>query len=300
MKFDFDLIIGESDSKEESKIIVDKYRSEGFDNIRYVFFENDIESEMKVQKLCEIGAREYEYSMICRDRNIIDIDKYGDKLNALMNEKYTIISFLTSDRTDKLREFQSKEYTKKDEFFRELYWNLTSWGNSIINNDLCRYFANRRRTLKGSDNSFFLLETMFTYIAEVKDFKAYNYVEDVLLETHKSTSTWKFKDKMLDIWAKAWCETIDRLPAVYDKDKEYVKLTRSKYYHNFSSVKNLLSFRADGDFTLQSVKRNKKYIPMMSRTNIFWFYLIALLPQQPLFHLKYKVKKMEEPAIKRD
>lgn len=297
MKYDFDLIIGESDSNEESKGIVEKYRGQGYKNIHYWFFDGDIESEMKVQKLCEMGASEYEYLMICRDRNIIDIGQVGDRLTSLLNKKYTIISFLTSDRTNRIDEFQSREYINKIEFFHDLYWNLTSWGNSIINNELASYFSKIDRTLKGSDNSFFLLETMFTYIADIKEFKAYNLVDDILLETNKSTSTWKFKDRMLDIWAKAWCESIDRLPEIYDDEKAYVKYTRSMYYNGFSSIKNLLSFRADGDFTIESVRRNKKYIPMMSKTSIIWFYLISIMPKKPLSYLKYKIKKMDRPVI---
>lgn len=296
-KYDFDLIIGESDSKEESKHIVNQCRADGYDNVHYLFFDNDIESEMKVQKLCEIGAEKYEYLMVCRDRSMLNVEVFGDRLIELLNKRYTVVSFLTSDRTHRINEFESKEYNNAIGYFRDLYWNLTLWGNSVINNKIASSFAKQSRNIKGSDNSFFLLETMFNLFANDSEFSAYNWVEDVLLGTNQSTSTWKFNDKFLDIWARAWCETIDRLPCVYDPEKEYVKLSRSEYFCNFTDVKHLLSLRADGDFTLKSVSRNKAYIPQMTRTGSFWFYAISMLPMKPLSLLKYSIKKEERPKF---
>ena len=156
----------------------------------------------------------------------------------------------------------------------------------IINQDIAVFFAEQERAINGSDNSFFMLETVFSAIAFQKDFCAYNIVGNVMLNnTKRQKSTWRHKNKLLEIWAKAWCETINRLPPIYDEQKKYVKLSNDLNL-NYFAITHLLNFRAEGDFCLSSIRKNKKYIPEITNTSVFWFYFIAILPRVLLLGLK--------------
>lgn len=282
----YDLYVGESDEKQESKSVIKKYNDAGYNNLHYHFFENNPESEMKVQMLCQMVSDEYHYLWICRDGLLPSFDNIYSQLDELMGKEYNVISIMRNDRSVRKGHYVSQAYTNLNEFFRELYWHMTFWGSYIIDYEMGLYFSKQSRSLKGTDNSFFMLEVVFNYLAEKKNFSAYNIVGDTYCDLHPGQkSTWRHKDHLLKIWAKAWCDTIDRLPSVYDSDKTYVKLSNNLNL-NYFAIPKLLNFRAEGDFTTYSVKEYRKYIKEVANTPLLFFYAISLLPMKPMKFIK--------------
>ncbi len=291
-KYDVDLIIGDSSDDGETFSAVTE---SGNPNIIYKFYSDDVcrDGEQKVYLMFSELRGRYEYLWLCGDGYVPSLGEIYPLLSELMDREYAVISMMAPDRPRFPDRFKSREYLDAAEFFRDLYWHLTYWGACFFKNTVAGYFVENSCEIGGRKSSFVVLSAIFRYIAE-NGCRAYNCVGNVYSENiYKDKSTWRRKDCLLEIWARSWCDTIEALPAIYDREKRYVMRSNDENL-GFFRFARLLNWKYEGDLSLKSVRQNREYITRATGRPLILFYLAAIFPRALL-----KIPKMLYLRIRR-
>lgn len=272
---DIDVWIYDSSDNELTKKCVENYQQKGYTNLFYKFYSiND--DEYGVWKtyygLLEC-AKEYKFVWLSGDTTIIQINNIANQVKSCMEERYDIIHIYRSKDVH-----NSQAYSDCCEIFRLFWWSMTHWCSTILSSGILMAMRrNMEYNLKQKD-SFFTITSLFEFMAfhEVR----FYYIKDSLftVSPFRLKSTAHLKTGILQSWAKGQSESIDALPEIYDKYKSITKksIDRNIYLFSFGGV---IYLRADGNITMEKVREYKKYIKMVTKTPLLWFYLWALIPR---------------------
>lgn len=171
---------------------------------------------------------------------------------------------------------------------RKCVWRMLSLGSTIVSSRLMRECLDYDRAHEKEIQDLWIPMVYFRTLASRKQMKAvYLYIPDAIeINPYIQESFWRKQGLALWQWGERWCKVIDSLPTVYDAVKRETLLSHDRYRHVFSPL-SIVGLRAYGNFSLKDIKQYKMYIPMVTDTPVWFFYLAAVLIR-PWFAMKLK------------
>ena len=271
-----DIWIYDSSDNELTKEYIEGFRKKGYNNLFYKRYSanDDTYGLWKTYYGLLECAKKYKYVWLSGDTAIIQINRFVDQVKKCMEEKYDIIHIYQSKDVSK-----SQAYSDCREIFRLFWWSMTHWCSIIFSAETLNSMREIMECNLKQDKGSFVVGSVFELMA--KENIRFYYIKDSLftVSPFRSCSTAHSNKDILGQWAKMQSETIDALPEIYDKYKSITKksIDRNTYLFSFGGV---IYLRADGNITLEKVREYKKYIKMVTKTPLLWFYLWALIPQR--------------------
>lgn len=152
-------------------------------------------------------------------------------------------------------------------------WYLTLSGATIYSKrviDWCK--ANMHITIF---NNFQQLAFILGYSASVRD-TAY-WIQDSLIDVNqKKRSYWR--SNVLGVFTKDWYNLIKSFGAIFPQDHINHVLRSHSKNHKLYSLKNLLSYRAEGGFSNHEISKYKIWLELTSYRNIIFLRMITIIP----------------------
>ena len=227
-----DVVICDSSNNELTKRCVERFWEKGFNNLYYSFYANDGSDLLGGNKLYHAlneYKEKYEYIWLSGDTTVIDIERiYDDVESGIMQECDFIHIYRNSYGK------QTQYISDCNVFFRYFAWSMTHCCSYILSKKMVECVLNFASNLGKIDISFMFVDAIYEYIA-FHQFKAL-YIKDNLFQVspYRTKSTVHTQKRILEVWAKHWCDEIDALPAVYDNNKDFVKKSLSNNIGLFS------------------------------------------------------------------
>lgn len=272
---DIDVWIYDSSDNELTKKSVECFQQKGYTNLFYKFYSSNdnIYGSWKTYYSLLECAKEYKYVWLSGDTTIIQINNIMTQVRNCLKEKYDIIHIYQSKDVS-----QSQAYSDCCEIFRLFWWSMTHWCSVVFSADILDSMSRIMEQYLKQNNGYFIVASVFE-VMSIQPIRFY-YIKDSLytVSPFRVGSTDHLKRNILDSWAKLQSETIDSLSEIYDKYKDETKksIDRNIYLFSFGGV---IYLRADGNITMEKVREYKKYIKMVTKTPLLWFYLWALIPR---------------------
>lgn len=268
-----DILVVDSSTNLETNHVVNCF-SELYDNIIYDKYIEDQEVSSIDDKVFEISQKyihSYKYILFSSDRVIVNIEKiYNDIIFLFQNN----IDFIVYDNGKR----DLKYYNDGRDLLKEWGWRTTSLSSivfsSVFLEDAMSYFSPRHEKFRG----LWLMSTVF-YLISKKKFNSIVLCEKKIWiqNMNGEESFWITSENVLFQWGKNWCDVIDTYPKYYDYIKDEVILSHSKKTKLFS-ITGLLRMKITNNLKLEYVTKYSKYIKRVTKTNIFIFYLLSVLP----------------------
>ncbi len=209
----------DSSTNDETRCIVEKYVSAGFDNIIYV----PLEPGTPVYDKCDMiyagkGLKKrYKYIWISKDRAWVEESALREILETAKDD-YDII--LTATRPGDATFIDSAEelYLRWAPISTSINVALLSTKTLLKDYQIPDYGADYPFGLR----SFGHFYEMFNRIAQIKNPRiARVEMNKRIHQSDKGISTWE-SEIIFDVWNRAWVETNDMLPEIYAPYKDYV------------------------------------------------------------------------------
>lgn len=277
-----DIYICDSSKTENNKQLIEAKYEAGFNNIFFLqgeitSYTNQIydkfdEPDYKVVMAEKHLIDKYDYIWLSADGYILKIRELKDILVKFMNEDVDIIHFDDSNNDKK-----TIYYKDCREFYINDSWHMTKFSSAIIATHVIEKMNSQDSFRKYYGSCFLILMSIFDYCAK-HDFLAvhYNY-KYCTPNPLKRASGWILKGIAFNIFGKNWIVANNQLPAAYDSVKSEAIINHSIKSGVFG-YKNCVRLRAYKNITVSKILKYKELIPVITKTNLLWFWLLALIP----------------------
>ena len=288
--YSIDVYVCDSSNTDENKELVNRYHNKGYKNIYFMQGHESIEykngfvaegiqnysnPDYKVFVAQSELADKYEYIWLCGDNCVLKLDQTMEDVMKYTEQCVDIIHFSNG------REMpfgDRKIYTDAQEFYLNDAWHMTAYGASIVSSRVIKKI-NTDNVLDKYINSGFL------YVMSVYEFCAANSFTAVHCQRnfHKNNpyrelSGWIASGNALAVFGQNWVEVNRKLPDIYNNIKNNVIMSFSINTGLFS-YKRCFELRKNNNITLQKIMKYGEYIPLITKTKILWFLLVAICPK---------------------
>lgn len=276
-KLHVDIIIQDSSTEAETQRIVQAWQKKSTGCIKYVRYEEKSEANAiddKVKAICCKTAREYDYLSFSSDGTIIQLDRLLARAGRHMEQNAELIVNGAVDI-----EHQDDFIVDTPECLLEkCMWRMLSLSSTIVSSELMRACLEYDRTHMQVIQDLWIPTVYFRVFEMRKRIRSiYLYVpEAIVINPHLQVSFWQTQGLALWQWGERWCEVIDSLPSKYDAVKDTALRSHDRYCHVFSPL-NMIRMRAYGNLSMEDIRRHLGYIPRVTNTPIWVFWLTAVL-----------------------
>lgn len=286
--YGIDVIVYDSSSDDETKKVTEEF-AQKYDNIIYDKWEgvyDGVSIDNKVLDAYRKYSSKYKYIWQTRDGVAIAIDYVLPNIEPLINKGQDII-IVDQDFKD-FKHYGSKDYDDCALLFKEQCSHLQTLGTFIVKNE---FILDVMDKVKLDDKTYGLYcPIAFYYYWAKNKLKASSWVGSLWQPMSGVTPTSSFwTRKILYQWGERWFLLIDNLPSIYDKYKEEVLLIETYDFKPFT-LKYLIKAKEYGGLTVSLINKYKEYIKHVSRTPLWKFYVVAILPS----FISKKIYKMLE------
>lgn len=277
-----DIIIYDSSDNCETENIVKDIRNKGYFNIFYKRYEGSFDGfslDHKVISAYEEFYEEYDYIWLCRDGLVPIVDEMIDKISHYKVKKIGCIILDTLSRNYGL-EIEKYYKPKKDcdVFLTEQATRLQTLGMLIFSKDFIKKVLNR---FPLSEKTYSLWQMAVPFYAFAKcNSEVVFFTKNVFAENIYASKThfWSKAEKLFEQWAVRWTHVINSLPEEYDASKKDCLMVYTIDFHPFSPAA-VMKMRTQGGLNCKIVKKYEKYLRVVTKTPLWYFYLIAMTPR---------------------
>lgn len=270
-KENIDICIYDSSSGDETEKIINGRISQGYTNLYYFRYPEDILIEEKLGHILVDSG--YEYVWLAGDGVVINLGKDLFIVEEEIERKRDIILF------GNLLENGKKyiEYTDPVLFFKECFAPVTFYGASIVKGDLLQkkeWEYCKKRYLEHAHPACFY--EMFAKENLNVVYIVHNFYE---ANPYKKVSAWMKKGRTFEAFSGLISRTIDLLPIIYKTEKKKVKKAIDDYTGLFAKS-HLWTLRANGNLDCKIAIKYKKQIKATSIASWRSILLISLCPKK--------------------
>ncbi|WP_312612951.1 hypothetical protein [Oscillibacter sp.] len=288
-RFSIDLILYDSSDGDETACIAEEYRGLTGDRLRYVRYTpqpgHPRDIDHKVYSASARFCGEYDYLWFSSDGTIMKLETLALPLFSLLEQGCTWVvldNLACPPRKTAL-------YTDAPTLLRECGWFMTMLGSSVLAAPLAAWAVAAYPV--SPDEPFWLWQPCaYLRLLANEPLHAAHLTGVVPYEVNpaREDSFWKLEGNALWQWAQVWPEAVTGLPAAYDPVKKQVLLDYDAHIHLFSP-KSLLSMKEYGGLTVGAVKQYRENLPLVTRTGLGWFYLIALFGNPQIIRIAKRI-----------
>ena len=246
----------------------------------------------------EIIKLQSEYAFLFYYRNSINVgvDKNFETVLKLSQTKYAwllgdddrisekclpeILSLLENNDYDMLVAGYSNDFKVESKLFSDpkqlivelgtsMTWiSVQIWNNKLVHSvPFSKYY----------DTSFIQFGSIFEKFA--LDFSGVYFLSKLCVYYSGNTSLQHWEHMRLKVFARDWCEVVWMLPQFYDDVKQEVIMAMGETNGVFE-IKKLLKNRALGEYDYQTYSLYKKYLPRVTKTNVYAFWIVSIIPKK--------------------
>lgn len=281
-----DLYLCDSSDTEANRLLAQEYIQQGYENLHYMpepprtapsapdyrAFPNP---DHKVFAAQLILAEKYDYIWLCGDNCLLDFQATLPQVQRCMEQGADILHF---DDSRRMPLGETRVYTDAREFYADDAWHMTAYGVSLVSS----------RVIKGMNTSGALekfLDSGFLYTMSLMDYCARNPFTAIHAHQRffrdnprRQRSGWVANGTALEVFCGNWTLANRALDAVYDGQKADAIRSHSQYTGLFGMF-GCVRMRASGNLTVGKLRSVRAYLPGISDTPVWWYYLLCLCPQ---------------------
>lgn len=273
--YGIDVIIYDSSDNDKTKNVVQKYATK-YDNViydRWTGTYDGVAIDDKVIDAYKKYSTIYEYVWQTRDGVAISISDVISDINNLMEDENDVI--IVDHFLRDYKHHGAKKYDECSLLFKEQCAHLQTLGTFIVRSE---FIKNVISEIALDDNTYGLYcPIAFFYYWSNHEVKVASWVGKLWLPMDGAATNSFWTRKILYQWGERWYNLIDNLPKVYDKYKQEVLLIETFDFKPFR-LKYLIKAKQNGGLNLSLINKYKKYLLQVSRTPLWKFYAIAILP----------------------
>lgn len=273
----YEVVVFDSSTDDSTKKIVDKYKVNHENKIKYVFYRDgkeDMYGVYKVKDALNWCSKQYEYVWMCGDSVLLDISLCEERLEFLYKKKYDVIHVYKNNY--KFDDWLDINYL---EFFKYFYWSMTHWCSFILSSRFIQDMDSVMEDYIKSKCVNIIIHSIYTQLAEEKYKIAYVHCDCIETSPYRVVSVSQQKKDLLRGWAQATCVGIDHLPDCYKPYKREVKRITNINVNLFTK-KGACDLRADGNLSLKGLLKYGRYVSEMAGKDYVWNILWCCLPQK--------------------
>lgn len=260
------LYLGIYDSSDgnETEEIVAQYICE---KIRYKRYEKGL-GEEKIYDVFVNESDEFEFLWFCSDRKVFRLEVLIPLIADSINESVDLI-LLSNYRINT----EKREITDCYEI-GELFIEIGNQAKTIIGRKMFPFMADQENFKRYFGSGLTRQALIVDYCGRYP-FRAvqYNLKDQEIAETGAIPFVHEWNKVAIWQWSKCWCDTVDKFPAVYDKNREQIIRSNKMF-----SFKKIVARRATGTcFPIADIRQYKKYIQRIG-VNMFEMYLAMAIP----------------------
>lgn len=269
-KYNIDIYIYDSSVDDETEKIVQGRITQGYNNLYYRRYNEDLLLEEKLEYIFVDSG--YQYVWLCGDGVVINLEKDIDIVEREIGLNRDLIIF------GNMLENGSRytEYDDAIQLLRDCWAPVTYYGASIVRGDLFtaeqwKYY--QKRYLEQIQPACFFeafLNCRFKAVYIVHDFYEVN--------PYKKMSSWMKKGRAFEAFAGLMTRTIELLPAEYDSVKKTAQKSIDKYTKVFG-ISHLWALRINGNLDFGVAMKYRKQIKKASDTKFIVILLISMCPK---------------------
>lgn len=276
LRYGIDLVVYDSSKDDKTQAVVKNFQIDGYNNIIYKRYNGEYDGFSFDHKVITAFEEhlDYNYIWVCRDGLIPRISSLYNQLLECATKKTDYIVVDASFRNN--GHIISKTYDNCLDFFVDNSARTTVLGSYIFRNEAIRTIIDHQ-PLNESNYGMWLGIAPLQELA-VRSFRTRLIVDNVYDYNPKGAVTSFWSNKTMEQWARLWYNMITGLPNVYDYGKPAALRIQMFDFHPFH-LRQLLAIRGDGAFNLRILKQYKQYLPHVSDTPMFKYYLAAVTPR---------------------
>lgn len=265
-----DIYIFDGSTNKATERIANIYIEKGYKHIKYYHYENNFE-ESQQRMRDALLLPDSEYIWFCGDKFVVAPSHYETILKYIHNS-YDIITIYHS-MAEKIRIFSDPE-----EYIEYSIIPLTHFGASIIKKNLLK-----NNDIPGLRKQFPGFWRLMLYVKAIdqKNFTGItiNIKKNDLTINSKFNTQSASRLRMWETWIEDWYYTIMRLPKRYFSIRKKL-LNRPDKDCCFFELKELIKQKAQGQFDLQKVISDRKYITDVILLPYEFVFFISLIPKE--------------------
>ena len=273
-KHNIDIVIYDSSMNDDVRHYVERLIKCGCKNLAYKKYDsyNQRAIDDKVFCACREFSCQYEYLWFSSDGTVFQIDNLWEEVFACIKNRYDLIvlNHKHSDNKEKQLYFETKK------LLLNCGWILTMLGAGIVSADVVCKAVNDFPP-ESKENFWLWYPLAYFHAYAEQPFKSIWLDLDCAYceNPFRKDAFWKLNGDALWQWGEVWVSAIESLPDYYDDVKQEIIRSWDKHTRLFSP-KGLMGMRAQGQIKMSDVTAYRKYIPQITDTSLFWFYLITL------------------------
>lgn len=270
-----DLFVYDSSTDNATRAITAKYQKI-YPNVHYRHHtgeDDPLSIDKKVLSIYTMYAKDYKWLWLLRDGLTV-----SHKITQIKKHLQTNYDFIIADSAKRdIRHLGTKIYTNNLQLFQEQVANLNTLGLIIVNS---HFILRVIQEVPLSPATYGLWQPIafFHYYAR--------HTPNVLFLISK---IWKpnsaptanishfWIQKLCWQWGERWVNMINALPQEYKSCKQGAMIVKTADFEPFSG-RTLLAGKQAGGLNFKLVSKYRKYLKQVSRENILFIYLIAVLP----------------------
>lgn len=288
--YEIDIYICDSSEKDINKRLVKKYNNEGFKNVFYLrgHDSSEYKNSMVAKNIygypspdykvymaqCEL-AMKYDYIWLCGDNCVLNLDQLMEDVRKYTAQDVDIIHFSNGSE---MSFGEDKQYTDASEFYLNDAWHMTAFGASIVSSRVIRFISKEDILDKYINSGFLYVMSVYEYCAKNAFTAVHCHRRFHRNNPYRKLSGWIASGDALGVFGQNWVEVNFRLSNLYEDLKKSVIKSFSIHTGLFG-YKKCFWLRAYGNISIKKIVEYRKYIPLVTDTNILWFYIIACCPK---------------------
>ncbi len=276
LKYGVDVEIYDSSTDDRTAAVVRNFQLDGYDNVSYTRYTGEYDGFSLDRKVISAFERhlDYDYIWVCRDGLIPRIADFSERLLECADRKTDYVVVDAAFRNNK--HFLLKSYDNCLDFFTDNSARMTMLGCCIFRSGAMRSIL-EHQPLNDSNYGVWIGIAPLQELA-VRPFKTQLIVANVFDYNSDGPKRPLGDDKMLERWGRRWYEMVTGLPDVYDPGKPAALRIQMQDFHPFY-LRQLLRMRGEGAFDLSVLRKYGQYLPYVSDTARWKYYLAAVTPR---------------------
>lgn len=276
-----DIIIYDSSTSDDTQKVVERFYNNGFYNVKYKRYTGVFDGfslDHKVMEAYRDFMNEYDYLWLCRDGLVPVIEEIIAKIRYYKEKEIGCIIVDTKSRNNWL-EIEKKYLGRNDcgVFLKEQADRLQTLGMLILSGTYAKKLLEK---VPLSEKTYSLWQMCAPFHDFLDNKNGVVFITRNVFEYNAKASVshfWSKAEKHFEQWARRWCLVIDGMPEEYEETKNECRMVYTVDFHPFSSGK-ILKMRAEGGLSIGIINKYREYLRCVTKTPIWYFYLIALTP----------------------
>lgn len=289
-----DLIVYDSSSDDSTRRVTERTIEDGYTNViykRYGGVYDGFSLDHKVLEAYKEFGKDYKYLWLIRDGLVPTTDYCFERLKEQMDAGVRCIIVDAAFRNNNQK--FTKTYLGKEDaesLLSEQIARLQTLGTLIVSSD---YASELIKNVPLNEDTYSLWQMAAPFhMFSQKPEKIVFLTDEVFIYNLKGSKThfWSKGTNYLKQWCTRWIAVIDGMPCEYDnvKSKNYQVYTCD--FHPFTA-QQIIKLRAENVTNLRVISDFKKDLVRVTKTSIFFIYLVQLISPKMIQFAKNNSQK---------